>query len=608
MKSLINLDLKYLSAIYDNIFDEIMILDTNYRIIDVNNSFCVRYNVSKDEILGKYCYNVKHSESSVCNSPDYICPVKQVLNGEKFNQCIHYHRKGNEKRYVQLSAYPIRNDEGDITKIIEIGKDITVDKTNEKTTEKKFKDMYENFPFIIFLLDLQKKIYVCNSVAELYFNRPKKDLINKIFIDLFLTTKNISDSIEGIINNVIDFNLSEVVDFEFLNYSGQESWVELIFSPVKLDNKRYIQVILHDITERKLVENVIKEENKSLRELDQIKKQLMSQISENLKSPLNNIYQITEILLNSYKDQLDQEIIKLLEIIKTGGEKSIDMVGKILNISKIESSEFELNLKLENLNQIINEIIDEVNDRLENKNIILHSKLSEDLYSEIDKVRVKYVINHIISSILSKNPLKNAINIYLNKYKSKGEISIKIKNFKIKNLKSIINLKLSKRIIDLNKGQLIINSERKNKQVEFVINLPLKNWRTSLIHIYIICRSGIPLYDYSFLKSKDHLDASLISGGIIGLISILKTIIQGEKEIKTIDHGDRKLMFETNRTNEVIFVLIVKEDLPIYSNKLNKLISDFDNKYQPLLKNIEQTCFTCDNWIDLELLVNKHFK
>ncbi len=41
-------EVEYLKSILDSIFDEIMILDKEYTILDVNATFCAKYNISKE--------------------------------------------------------------------------------------------------------------------------------------------------------------------------------------------------------------------------------------------------------------------------------------------------------------------------------------------------------------------------------------------------------------------------------------------------------------------------------------------------------------------------------------------------------------------------------
>lgn len=733
-ENLMNHEVEYLRSILDSIFDEIMILDKEYTILDVNVTFCAKYGILKEAAIGKKCYKLTHGLNSICKPPECKCPVEDVLKTGKSSESIHCHQMNGDQMYVELLAYPIKTKDGKIKQIVKIGRDITERKSFEqeikeskeklnfilsscndsvivvskgleilymnnkaeevfgenqigkichnvlmnnqkicddcsfrklrtnynteyrfereyvdpyatekrffefsctpilnfngqpaiidivrditdrknaeiflKDSEEKFRKLCENFPFSLFLIEPNTKIYDCNSIAELYLNKSKEELIDRNFFDLFTTSKENLNSLEEMIYNIANFNLSDIMEFKFINYTGHKAWVELFFSPVKLGNTTFIQVILQDITERKLVEKIIKKENKKLKELDEIKKQLMRQASEKLKTPLNNIFDLTEIFLKSYKDQLDKNAIKLLELIRNGGEKSLDMVGRILNISEIESYKFELHKQTESLIEIIIEAIDDFDDKIKNQNIIMSLNFSDDFYSEVDKIKIKQVIKDLLLKALKSISSNNKIEISLIENNNHAEILINFIGFGLKKKKPQFELNFSKEIVNLHGGQVIVKSGKKKNRVQFIIQLPIKNWKDSLIHLYIIYRSGIPLYDYSFIKNTKFDDPTLISGGLVGMMSILKAIIHGKKQIKTIDHGDRKLMFERNSSKDIIFVLLVKEDLKVFRKKLNILIENFDKEFQDLVKNIESTSSFSNNWENIEPLIKKLF-
>lgn len=156
-------------------------------------------------------------------------------------------------------------------------------------------------------------------------------------------------------------------------------------------------------------------------------------------------------------------------------------------------------------------------------------------------------------------------------------------------------------------GQIIIKSEEKSKKTKIKIQLPLKKWTDHLIEIYILYRSGIPLYNHSFIEKSGAHDPTLISCSIIGILTILKEVFHGEKQMKIIDHGDRKLLFGRNSSEDIIFVLIVKDDLIVFHRKLNALIEEFDNNFKDSIINIAKTCVDSQNWKNLGELVQKHF-
>ena len=108
-----------------------------------------------------------------------------------------------------------------------------------------------------------------------------------------------------------------------------------------------------------------------------------------------------------------------------------------------------------------------------------------------------------------------------------------------------------------------------------------QDWRRFLVHIYILHKSGILLYENSYVEKDEtkKVPPLVISGGFIGLIGMLQEIVKSKSSVRSIDHGDRKLMFKFNEIEKILFVLLVKEDLFIFRQKLDALIEDFDQKY-----------------------------
>ncbi|TFF93393.1 MAG: hypothetical protein EU544_05950 [Promethearchaeota archaeon] len=133
-----------------------------------------------------------------------------------------------------------------------------------------------------------------------------------------------------------------------------------------------------------------------------------------------------------------------------------------------------------------------------------------------------------------------------------------------------------------------------------------KEWFESLVHLYIIHKSGILLYDYEFSQQEDKIESDLVSGGIIGLTSLLKEIVKGEERLRIIDHGDMKLMFKYSPMKDVIFVLVIREDLLILRDKLDEFSKDFIETYKQQLDTLEYV--RVDDWMGVSKLIEKYFE
>ena len=132
-----------------------------------------------------------------------------------------------------------------------------------------------------------------------------------------------------------------------------------------------------------------------------------------------------------------------------------------------------------------------------------------------------------------------------------------------------------------------------------------KEWYESLIHFYVIHKSGLLLYEHEFTKVEERAESNLVSGGIIGLTTILGEIVKGKEKLRTIDHGDKKLMFKYSPDKDVIFVLLIGEDLFVLRNKLNLFILEFTDEYQEKVEKLQGV--VASEWKGVSTLIDKHF-
>ena len=133
-----------------------------------------------------------------------------------------------------------------------------------------------------------------------------------------------------------------------------------------------------------------------------------------------------------------------------------------------------------------------------------------------------------------------------------------------------------------------------------------KEWYESLFHLYIVHKSGMLLYDYEFIKEEDKIESDLVSGGIIGLTTLLSEIVKGKEKLRTIDHGEKKLMFKYSPKKDVIFVLVIAEDLLVIRDKMDKFILEFIEKYEKKLVKMDGVIVS--DWVGVSELIDKYFQ
>jgi two-component system, OmpR family, sensor histidine kinase VicK len=171
-----------------------------------------------------------------------------------------------------------------------------------------------------------------------------------------------------------------------------------------------------------IFENLWKETElyEQLKYQDKMQKEFINIAAHELKTPIQPILGITQVLRSQIKDVKQQE---LLEITIRNAKRLQRLSNDILDITKIEGKSLELNKEDFNLNDVVINAIDDIKlstDFLKkNENIKLSYNPGRDILIKADKGRLSQVVSNLLS---------NAI-----EFTVKGTILVSIEQDKISN-------------------------------------------------------------------------------------------------------------------------------------------------------------------------------
>ncbi len=104
-----------------------MVIDPHYKVVWINESALKKIGLRKEEVLGRYCFQISHNAIIPCDSPDSPCPMKETLKTGQSAHAIHEHILHDEERYCDVSTFPIFNSRGEIAQVLEVVRDITAE-------------------------------------------------------------------------------------------------------------------------------------------------------------------------------------------------------------------------------------------------------------------------------------------------------------------------------------------------------------------------------------------------------------------------------------------------------------------------------------------------
>lgn len=215
----------------------------------------------------------------------------------------------------------------------------------------------------------------------------------------------------GQVNEVLHMHLSgKVHDFNtearLQTSSGEYKWFSLHGKVVEVDQNstpRRMTGLMLDIDMQKQFEEQLRIAKEKAEESDRLKSSFLANVSHEIRTPMNAILGFSDILLDASIQKEDR--LKFLSLIRSSGESLLALINDIIDISKIESGQFnivigkfDLNLLFDKISHIASTLINTYNRDIE---LIIEKGVDQaSLFIESDQYRLEQIINNLISNAI----------------------------------------------------------------------------------------------------------------------------------------------------------------------------------------------------------------
>ncbi|TKJ30892.1 MAG: hypothetical protein CEE40_03370 [Chloroflexi bacterium B3_Chlor] len=121
-------DCEYFRTMVNGLQDQVMVIDVNDRIIDVNVAFLRQMKSTRDEVIGRPCYEVVYGRAERCDDTEAPCPLQEAWESGRASATFHTHYDQEGKgTHFRVSALPLRDQEGKVVRVIGACLDVTAE-------------------------------------------------------------------------------------------------------------------------------------------------------------------------------------------------------------------------------------------------------------------------------------------------------------------------------------------------------------------------------------------------------------------------------------------------------------------------------------------------
>ena len=383
--------------------------------------------------------------------------------------------------------------------IVAVYKDVTESKKARqklKESEKKFKLLYENAPLPYQSLDTNGNILDVNNAWLNFFGYEKEEVLGKWLGDFmdpscreFLKDRFSQFKEEGEVQEVQYEVITKDGSHKIISFNGRVGYNES-------GGFERTHCIFKDMTERIKFERKMKESEQKLREINQLKSELLERTSHELKTPLISIKGFTDLLLDLHKEKFDAETVSILDEVRQGTEQLEMIINKLLETSQLASGKLDFKPIKDDLSFLIRFCVKNLRGLANTRNHLISLNIPEKSVVKFEKEKLYEVVSHLIINAIKYTPpfgeikIQSEINddfivvavedngIGLTEeekkkiFKQFGKIERYGQGWDIGIEGTGMGLYTSKKIVELHGGKIWVESGGRNMGAKFCFSLP----------------------------------------------------------------------------------------------------------------------------------------
>ncbi|HEY3833779.1 MAG TPA: PAS domain S-box protein [Acidimicrobiia bacterium] len=392
---------EFARGIFDALAEGVLVVDHRGRIQAMNPSACRVLGFARGTLVGQ---NVRDTPWVLENEQERRLRIDEwpivitLERGEPSGQLLVTHRPDGERRVIVMIAMPLPRPGGSPWTVVSL-MDVTRERRAElalSASEGKFRQLVEQAPDPVFVVDNDGIIRVCNQRTADVFGYPASELVGR-GIEML-----VPESARGVHRIVREDYMAAPssramgagMGLSGRRRDGTEFPIEVSLSPIDTPQGPSVVAIARDITERLRAQEMM--------QVDRAKSAFLSRMSHELRTPLNSILGFGQLLEIGHPRD-DQ--VEALEQIQRAGHHLLDLLNDLLEFERIRSGHVTFSIEPVNVAEAIDDALRLVEPTAQNARVslLVDPDGATHAWASCDRQRFHQVLLNILSNAIKYN-------------------------------------------------------------------------------------------------------------------------------------------------------------------------------------------------------------
>jgi PAS domain S-box-containing protein len=281
----------------------------------------------------------------------------------------------------------------------------------------------------VVILDADGNIRSMSQSAEALFGFDPAEIAGKPFSLLLATEsqRSASDYISGMSGG----GLASVMNDgrEVIGREAHGRFIPLFMTIGRLQDSDGFCAVLRDMTQWKRAEEELIAARRQAEEASATKSEFLTRVSHEIRTPLNAIIGFSELMSEERFGPIgNQRYLDYSKDIHRSGRHVLDLVNDLLDISKIEAGEQEMNFEAVALNEALAESVALMQPQANRERVIIRSSFASTLPDVVADLRsIKQIALNLLSNAVRYTGAGGQV-IVSTAYELNGEVVIRVRD------------------------------------------------------------------------------------------------------------------------------------------------------------------------------------